>query len=152
MKKLIVVGSGAIGALAVSALLGGGVASADDYAGQTYADASAAASDAGEDVFVASRVGDKVSEDECLVVRSQPTPFTSAIDGAAVDGVQFYLNCNSGVASATTPGNSLGSPAGRAAQSAADEEEAAAEAEAAAAQNEEDELADAGQSPGVPGE
>lgn len=152
MKKLIVVGSGAIGALALSTLLGGGVATADDYAGQTYADASAAASDAGESVTVASRVGDKVSEDDCLVVRSQPTPFTSAIDGSTVDGIQFYLNCNAGVASATTPGNSLASPVGRETQSAIDEEEAKAEAEAAAAQNEQDELAFAGETPGVPGQ
>lgn len=152
MKKLIVVGSGAIGALAVSALLGGGVASADDYAGQTYADASSAASDAGESVTVASRVGDKLSQDDCLVTRSQSAPFTSAVDGSSPGGVQFYLNCNGGYASATTPGLSLGSPEGRAAKSAADEEEAAAEAEAAAAQNEGDELADAGESPGVPGE
>ena len=41
MKKLIVVGSGVVGALAVSALLGSGAASADDYAGQKYSDAPA---------------------------------------------------------------------------------------------------------------
>lgn len=129
MKKLIVVGAGAIGALAVSSLLGTGVASADDYAGQSYADASSAASDAGQSVIVASRVGDKVAYDDCLVTRSQTAPFTSGNDGAHVDGVvQFYLNCNSGVASATTPGNSLASAAGRAAKDA--EEQAAAEAAA----------------------
>ncbi|MCP9271486.1 hypothetical protein [Mycolicibacterium arenosum] len=152
MKKLIVVGTGAIGALALSTLLGGGVAAADDYAGQTYADASSAASDAGETVTVASRVGDKLSEDDCLVTRSQSTPFTSAIDGSSVDGIQFYLNCNGGVASATTPGNSLASEAGRTAQAAIDEEEAKAEAEAAAAQSEQAELEFAGEEPGVPGQ
>ena len=150
MKKLIVVGTGAIGALALSTLLGGGgVAAADDYAGQSYADAASAASDAGESVVVASRVGDKVDEGDCLVVRSQPTPFVSAVDGSSVDGLQFYLNCNGGVASATMPGNSLASPVGRATQAAADEEEAKAEAEAAAAQNELDELAMAGETPGA---
>ncbi|BDX30288.1 hypothetical protein TUM20985_08350 [Mycobacterium antarcticum] len=154
VKKLIVVGSGAIGALAVSALLGGGVASAaDDYAGQTYSDASSAASDSGQTVVVASRVGSKLSEGDCIVERSQTAPFASANDGIHVsDTVQFYLNCNGGVATATTPGSSLGSPEGRAAQSAADEEEAKAEAEAAAAQNEQDQLAMAGQTPGAPGE
>ena len=126
MKKFIVMGSGAAFAFAMSAVLGTGIAAADDYAGQTYADASSAASDAGESVVVAARVGDKVSQDECLVTRSQPTPFTSAVDGAAVDGVQFYLNCNGGVASETKPGNSLASPAGREAK-AAEEEAAAAE-------------------------
>lgn len=128
VKKLIVVGTGAIGALAVSALLGGGVASADDYAGQTYSDASSAASDSGQTVVVAARVGDKLDEGDCIVTRSQSAPFASANDGAHVsDTVQFYLNCNGGVASATTPGNSMGSEAGRAAKAA--EEEAAAQEE-----------------------
>jgi hypothetical protein len=145
VKKLIVIGSGAACAFAISAVLGTGVAAADDYAGQSYADASSAASDEGLSVVVASRVGDKVSEDECLVVRSQEAPFTSAIDGATVDDtVQFYLNCNAGVASASTPGNSLASAAGREAR--------AAEEEAEAQQNEEDQLANAGETPGAPGE
>jgi hypothetical protein len=127
VKKLIVIGSGAIGALAFSAVLGTGVASADDYAGQTYADASSAASDAGQTVVVANRVGDKVSQDDCIVTRSQTAPFASANDGVHVsDTVQFYLNCNGGVASATTPGPSLASEEGRAAKAA--EEQAAAEA------------------------
>ncbi|HYO02725.1 MAG TPA: hypothetical protein VET27_13005 [Mycobacterium sp.] len=151
VKKLIVVGSGAIGALAVSALLGGGVASADDYAGETYSDASSAADDAGQTVVVATRVGSALSQDDCIVERSQSAPFTSAIDGAAVsDTVQFYLNCNGGYATATTPGLSQGSEEGRSAKSAADEEEAKALAEAQAAQDELDQLANAGQTPGVP--
>lgn len=148
MKKLIVVGSGAIGALALSTLLGGGVAAADDYAGQTYSDASSAASDAGATVVVASRVGDKVDEGDCMVTRSQNAPFASAIDGAHYsDTVQFYLNCNGGYATATTPGPSLASPAGAAAKAAADEK--AAEEEAEAQQNELDELAAAGDTPGA---
>ena len=128
MNKLIGIGSGAIGALALSAVLGTGVASADDYAGQTYSDASSAASDAGQTVVVANRVGDKVSQDDCIVTRSQTAPFASANDGVHVsDTVQFYLNCNGGVASATTPGPSLASAEGRAAKAA--EEQAAAEAQ-----------------------
>jgi hypothetical protein len=111
------------------ALFGTGVAAADDYAGQTYSDASSAASDAGLSVVVASRVGDKLSQDECLVTRSQTAPFASANDGAHVDGqVQFYLNCNGGYATATNPGASLASPEGREAKAAADQ--AAAEEEA----------------------
>lgn len=129
MKKFIVIGSGAACAFAISAILGTGIAAADDYAGQTYADASAAASDAGESVVIAAKVGDKVSEDECLVTRSQPTPFTSAVDGSAADGIQFYLNCNGGVASVTKPGNSLASPAGREAKAAEEEAKAAEQQE-----------------------
>jgi hypothetical protein len=133
VKNLLVIGSGAIGALALSAVFGTGVAAADDYAGQTYSDASSAASDAGQSVVVAARVGDKVSQDDCVVTRSQTAPFASANDGIHVSGtVQFYLNCNAGVASATTPGPSLASPAGRLAKAA--EEEAAAEEEQALAE------------------
>jgi hypothetical protein len=150
VKKLIVVGAGAIGALAVSTLLGGGVAAADDYAGQSYADASAAAGEAGQTVVVAGRVGDKKADDDCIVARSQTAPFASANDGLHVsDTVQFYLNCNGGYATAKSPGLSLGSQAGREAKAADDEK--AAEEQAAAAQSEPDELADLGQTPGEPG-
>jgi len=131
VKKSIVLSAGSVvAASALTALFGTGVAAADDYAGQTYADASSAASDAGETVVVAGRVGDKLEQDECLVTRSQTAPFASANDGAHYDGqVQFYLNCNGGYATATNPGASLASPAGREAKAAADE--AAAEEEAA---------------------
>ena len=130
MKKSIMLAAGsAVAASAWMGVFGTGVAAADDYAGQTYADASSAASDAGLKVVVASRVGDKLSQDECLVTRSQTAPFASANDGAHVDSqVQFYLNCNGGYATATNPGASLASPEGREAKAAADQ--AAAEEEA----------------------
>jgi pyruvate/2-oxoglutarate dehydrogenase complex dihydrolipoamide acyltransferase (E2) component len=130
VKKSIVLSAGtAVAASALMALFGTGVAAADDYAGQTYADASSAASDAGLTVVVAGRVGDKLSQDECLVTRSQTAPFISANDGAHYDSqVQFYLNCNGGFATATKPGASLASPEGREAKAAADQ--AAAEEEA----------------------
>jgi hypothetical protein len=129
VKKSIVLSAGSVvAASACMALFGTGVATADDYAGQTYADASAAASDAGETVVVAGRVGDKLSQDDCLVTRSQTAPFASANDGIHYDSqVQFYLNCNGGYATATNPGASLGSETGREAKVAA--EEAAAEEE-----------------------
>lgn len=143
MKKLIVLGSGTVGAAAVaSALFGTGVAAADSYAGQTYSDAASAAGDAGQTVIVAARVGDKLDEGDCVVTRSQTAPFASANDGAHVSNtVQFYLNCNGGYASATNPGASVASPEGRAAKAAADEaaakalaEQQAAEAQAASQQ------------------
>jgi hypothetical protein len=56
VKKLIVLGIGSVGtAAAAMAFFGTGVAAADDYAGQTYADASSAASDAGQTVLIAVR-------------------------------------------------------------------------------------------------
>jgi hypothetical protein len=129
VKKSLVLSAGsAVAASALMALFGTGVAAADDYAGQTFADASSAASDAGQTVVVASRVGDKLSQDECLVTRSQTAPFADADDGAHYDSqVQFYLNCNGGYATANNPGASLASPEGREAKAAADE--AAAEEE-----------------------
>jgi hypothetical protein len=120
VKKHIVLGAGAVSAAAVSmALFGTGVAVADDYAGQTYADASSAASSAGQTVVVAARVGDKVALDECLVTRSQAAPFLGTDFSHVANKVQFYLNCNAGVASANTAGNSAASPAGREAAAAA---------------------------------
>jgi hypothetical protein len=134
VKKLIVFGTGALGALALSTVFGTGVASADDYAGKSYSDASSAAGDAGLTVVVAARVGDKVSQDDCVVTRSQTAPFASANDGAHVAStVQFYLNCNGGYATAGKPGPSLGSPEGRSAKAAADEAAAQAESEQEAA-------------------
>jgi hypothetical protein len=123
VKKSIVLSAGPVVAVsAFMALFGTGVAAADDYAGQTYSDASSAAGDAGLSVVVAGRVGDKLSQGDCLVSRSQTAPFASANDGAHVaHQVQFYLNCNGRYASATTPGNSLGSPEGRDAKAAADQ-------------------------------
>lgn len=136
MKKLIVLGSGTVGALAAAtALFGTGVAAADSYAGQTYSDASSAAGDAGQTVVVAARVGDKLDQGDCIVTRSQTAPFASANDGAHVSNtVQFYLNCNGGVATATNPGASVASPEGRAAKAAADEAAAKALAEQQAAE------------------
>jgi hypothetical protein len=130
VKKSIVLSAGsAVAASALMALFGTGVASADDYAGQTYADASSAASDAGLTVVVASRVGDQVSQDDCMVTSSQTAPFLHGDEFAHVeDTVMFNLNCNESFASATDPGPSLASPAGREAKAAADE--AAAEEEA----------------------
>ena len=145
MTKLIVLGTGAVGTAAVSmAFFGTGVAAADDYAGQTYADASSAASDAGQTVIVASRVGDKLAQDECIVTSSQSASFIHGDDFAHVsDTVLFNLNCNGGYATAANPGNSLASPEGREAKAAADQ--------AAAQQNEEAQLAAVGQTPGAPG-
>lgn len=149
MKKLFAVGAGsavAAGAAVATVLFGAGVAAADDYAGQTYADASSAAGDAGLTVMVAGRVGDTLPEDECLVTRSQTSPFISANDGAHREGeVQFYLNCAGAYASATKPGASVASPEGREAKATADAEAAKAEeeAQAAADQSEEQALIDA---------
>ena len=146
MKKFVVLGASAVGAAGASmALFGTGIAYADDYAGQSYSDASSAASSAGQSVTIASRTG-SLPDDQCTVSRSQTAPFLQSDFVTHTSGaVQFYLNCNAAYATATTPGASIASPEGRAAKSAADE----AEAEAAAQQNESDELLAAGDAPGA---
>lgn len=106
-----------VGAAAVSiAFLGSGVASADDYTGQTYGDASSAISDAGKKAVIATRSGDTLSEDECIVTHSQSAAWIKGDDFSPVtDTVLLDLNCNAKVASAKAPGNSAASPEGRAA-------------------------------------
>jgi hypothetical protein len=146
VKKLIVLGVSAVGAAGASmALFGTGVASADGYAGQSYSDASSAASDAGQSVTIASRVG-SLPDDQCTVSRSQTAPFLQS-DFVTHDSgtVQFFLNCTAAYATANKPGASVASPEGRAAKSAADE----AAAQAAAEQNPSDELLAAGNAPGA---
>ncbi|CAN5610390.1 hypothetical protein BH09ACT8_BH09ACT8_19340 [soil metagenome] len=144
MKKLVVLGASAVGAAGASiALFGAGIAYADDYAGQSYSDASSAASDAGQSVTVASRVG-TLPDDQCTVNRSQTAPFLASDFVSHVSGsVQFYLNCTGAYATATQAGASIASPEGRAAKAVADE----AAAEAANQQNEADELLTAGDTP-----
>ncbi len=117
MKKLIIYTVSTVGATAVSmATFGTGIALADDYTGQTYADASSAISDAGQNAVIASRVGDTLPLDECVVTHSQSAAWIKGDDFQPVtDTVLLYLNCNASVASAKAPGNSAASPEGRAA-------------------------------------
>ena len=117
MKQLIVLGTGGVGAMALSmALLGTGVAAAADYDGQTYADAAAAIEEAGDTPIVATRVGSQLPQDECLVVNSQDhsylrDPPDDVYVLSATDEVRLNLNCAGGYATATNPGASVASPA-----------------------------------------
>jgi hypothetical protein len=137
MKQLIVLGTGGVGAMALSmALLGTGVAAAADYDGQTYADAAAAIEEAGDTPIVATRVGSQLPQDECLVVNSQDhsylrDPPDDVYVLSATNEVRLNLNCAGGYATATNPGASVASPAGREARAAADEAAAAEEQELA---------------------
>jgi hypothetical protein len=117
MKKLGLYATTAVGAAAVSMVFfGSGVAAADDYSGQTYVDASKAIADAGKKAVVASRAGDTLADDECMVTHSQSAPWIKGDDFAPLtDTVLVYLNCNATVASAKDPGHSAASPEGRAA-------------------------------------
>jgi hypothetical protein len=120
---------GTVGAVAGSAVcmaaFGTGIAAADDYAGQKYSDASSALSDAGEKGVIATRSGDQLADDDCMVSHSQKAPWLKGDDFAPVtDTVLLYLNCDAPVASAKAPGNSPTSPEGQAGVQAAKDEAA----------------------------
>jgi hypothetical protein len=111
-------------ALAALTVSGSGVAVADsspDVTGQTYADAQSALSGAGLKPVVETAVGDQKAWPACIVTHAQkrsvqPPPNSG---GSATTQMLVSLNCDAGVASATTPGNSAGSPEGKAAIAAA---------------------------------
>ena len=120
MKKLGVYRAASVGAMAVTlsslAFLSAGVATADDYTGQTYGDAVGAIQDAGKKVVISSRSGNAPAGDNCLVTHSESAPWRKGNDFSEVTNtVLLDLNCNAKVASATQAGNSAASPAGRAA-------------------------------------
>jgi hypothetical protein len=139
MKNLIILGTGAVGAMALAtALFGTGVAAAaGEYDGQTYADAAAAIEEAGGTPVVTTRVGGQLPQDECLVVNTQDHSFLrdppdDVYMSSVTDEVRVSLNCAGGFATASNPGASLASPAGREAKAAAEEAAAAEEQELAA--------------------
>ena len=149
MKKIIISAS-TVGAAAVAAgalgLFGAGIASAaPDVVGMTYGDAVSAIEDEGSTAKISVTVGDRQDAmGDCLVTNATDAPFVRDSGGefGHADGeVLLALNCNRGAATATTPGASLASPEGR-------DFQAAAEEAAAAQQNEQDELAQAGETPG----
>lgn len=147
MTKLIRIGLGALGLGAMSITFGSGVALADDYAGQSYSDASSAISGAGNKAVIATSVGDGVSQGDCVVTRSQKASWLKGDNFSPVtDTVLLYLNCDAKLAKAGKAGNSLASPEGQAEKAAEDEQAAkdAAAQQAAAQQNQSSELATPG--------
>jgi hypothetical protein len=146
----IVTMTSAAGAAAVFGFLGAGVASAaPDVVGMTEDDAVAAIEEDGGIPKTAVIFGDRQDAmGACLVTRATDGSFVRPISGDVYYGqdegeILLTLNCNRGVATATTPGASAASVSGR-------EFQAKAEEAAAAAQSEQEELAEAGETPGVP--
>jgi hypothetical protein len=110
--------------MAALALTGSGVAvatSSPDVTGQKYSDAQSALSGASLTPVVSTIVGDQKAQPDCVVTRAQKRtvhpPANSG--GSATNQMLISLNCNAGIASATSPGNSAASPAGKAAAAAA---------------------------------
>lgn len=129
MFKFIPIVGGAAATAAASALfMMPSIASAAPVlVGKTYAEAAAIIAQQGGTAIVASRVGDQLSLNECIVtsamdasfVRNRVYPTGPGRTGrrsnylAVTNETLLHLNCNARVASATTPGNSAASPEGR---------------------------------------
>lgn len=125
------------GATAMFALFGSGSAAAvNEYVGQTYNDAATAISQGGQTPVIATRVGEFLPTGACIVSGSRTASFLDS-SGNNNSKVLLNLNCNYMFALAGVPGNSLGSPEGRAARAAAEkqyaEQQAQAQADAEAA-------------------
>lgn len=119
------------------ALCGAGPAAAvPDVVGQPYSDAVTAIEDSGATAHIAVTVGARLPQEECIVTNAWATrslvPMTDDVYWEHTeDVVQVALNCAGDHATATNPGASLGSPAGREAKAAADEAATAEEGELA---------------------
>lgn len=144
VKKLLVLGTGAIGAGAVAvALLGAGVATADDgIVGQTYKDAKARIAQQGGTPIVATTVGDRKDWDNCIVSSYNRAPFKDGYGGEVGNQILVNLNCYSKYATSLWPGYSIQSPQGQEIYQAdlAAKKQREAEEAAAAAQAEQDQL------------
>lgn len=132
MKNVISIGSiGLLSAMSVTAasavLLGAGIASAaPSVVGMKYSDALEEIENAGGKAVVASRVGDKLDLDDCIVTNIWDSSFLR-ISEADESEMSVALNCAGEYATATNPGASVANPLGRAAKSKAEEEAASEE-------------------------
>lgn len=134
MQKIIkTVGAAAV-AVGLLGMFCGGIPAANasgapDVVGMTYTDAVSKIEGGGGTAKISVTVGDRqASMGDCLVTSATEAPFTEVSNGAfkhVNNVVLLALNCDRGVASATTPGASLGSPDGRAFQAKAEEAAAA---------------------------
>ena len=102
-------------AVSVMAMLGSGIASADNpndkWDGKTYGKAVAALSHY-YTVVVASKVGDQVAIEDCVVISSERSHYTDGRGRKRSRDYLFHLNCQAGIASGK-PGNSATSLIGQ---------------------------------------
>jgi hypothetical protein len=129
----MVAGAGA--ASVVMALVSHGVAGADalsDVTGKYYGQAKQVLSSAGLTPVVATRVGDQVGDDDCVIDRIQHADFLGGAGAAVSNRVFVHLNCYANVASPDEAGYSRQSQLGRAAYEAQQQAAAQAQAEAEA--------------------
>jgi len=122
--KQILISIAFTSAIAAAAATGTGVAqaaSSPSVVGQKYSDAQSALSGAGFTIVVSNTVGDQTARPDCIVAHQQDRTVPPPENTSASPSKQTLLdlNCDAQVASATSPGNSLASPEGRAAAAAA---------------------------------
>jgi hypothetical protein len=107
-----------LAAAAMVMVFGTTIASADDpndsWDGKTYGKAAAAVSNYATPV-VASRVGDQLATEDCIVISSKRSHYTDGRGRKRSRAYLFHLNCQAGVASGK-PGNSVTTLAGQAAK------------------------------------
>lgn len=97
----------------LTAVFGSGIASADPYAGQTYADATAQIASRRQTAVIATVNGDHLETDQCIVASSTTSLFLDASGDGPKREVLLNLNCNADIAAPGRPGNSAMSPQGR---------------------------------------
>lgn len=86
MKRFIVIGASACVAFLGSLMLIAQAGAAPDQTGQTFAEAKAALRQAGYAVVVSTSVGDKVTQDQCMVTRQE----TTTASGYAGSSISIY--------------------------------------------------------------
>lgn len=97
----------------LAAIFGAGTANADnEYAGLTYE--KAVARMGGQTPVIASRVGDYLPTEQCIVTGSRSGNFLDSSGNNRGGQVLLHLNCNGASAMGGHPGNSVMSPAGKA--------------------------------------
>jgi hypothetical protein len=98
------------------ALASVGVASAvPTVVGMTYDKAKDAASNTGLSAEVSTSTGTELKQGDCIVVNQVLRPASRFGQQSVPAKMLLSLNCNAPIASAGKPGNSVASPAGRAA-------------------------------------
>ena len=122
MNRLIVLAAAAGVAMSMLSAGAAGAQGAPDVTGQKYSEATAALKKAGFTAKLAAKVGDQLSQDDCLVSSQAVLSSTSSFGPSQFQGgvgnniVMLSLNCNPTLASAGTAGNSAASPEGQVAK------------------------------------
>jgi hypothetical protein len=121
MKTLTVLLGAATGVAATISVGVGVAAATPDVVGQTYADAAQAIQAEGSKPVIATRIGGRTDEGQCIVTNAWVhTTVTQIYEKPKYDEVRVALNCGAAVASVGTAGPSAASPEGRQALSEQD--------------------------------